>query len=185
MKLVILMVTMAVMLAGCASTLPPKVSVGNDFKTTGVKTISVKIDCTDTKTDDINPASVPDYRKMLIAATKASIREKTGYKIVENATDVDIKITLEQMVGGNAAARFLVGLGAGRSIITTYVDVVRNGKIIAEGRLIETSTIPNIVGSAWTKEELIKQDIGIIAGKIADFVADPRNFEAKPEKPKY
>jgi hypothetical protein len=121
---------------------------------------------------------------MLHAAAKTSIRNKTGYKISESAADMDIKITLEQMLGGNAAARFLVGLGAGRSVITTYVDIVRDGRIIAEGRLVETSTMPNIVGNAWANEELIRQDIGIIAGKIADFVVNPRDFEAKPDQPK-
>jgi hypothetical protein len=119
---------------------------------------------------------------MLHAAAKASIRKKTGYKIAEGATDMDINVKLEEMYDGNAAARFWVGLGAGRSVITTYIDIVKDGKVIAEGRLIETSTMPNIAGNAWSNEELITQDIGIIGGRIADFVVNPRDFEAKPEQ---
>ena len=181
----IIWVSMAVMLAGCASTLPAKISVGNDFNTTGVKTASVRMDCSNVQLDDIDPAAVQDFCQMLHAAAKASIRIKTGYALAEGLSDMDITIKLEQMYGGNSVARFMVGLGAGRSVLTTYVDIARGGKVIAEGRLVETSTIPNIVGNAWTNEELIKQDIGIIAGKIADFVANPRDFEPRPEQPRY
>lgn len=183
MKRIILMITVVMMVTGCASTLPRKVSIDKDFNATGVKTVSVKMDCTNVRLDNFDPASVPDFCQMLHAAAKASIRKKTGYTIAEGTTDMDINVKLEEMYGGSAAARFWVGLGAGRSVITTYVEIVRDGKVIAEGRLIETSTMPNIAGNAWSNEELITQDIGIIGGKIADFVANPRGLETKPEQP--
>ncbi len=44
MKRVILMVTVVMMVTGCASTLPKKVSIDKDFNTTGVKTASVNMD---------------------------------------------------------------------------------------------------------------------------------------------
>jgi hypothetical protein len=168
-----------VTLTGCASTLPPTVSIDKDFNTNGVKTVSVKMDCTNVRLDKINPSSIPDFCQMLQASAKTSIRRKTGYDIAEAGTDVDITIKLEEMYGGNAAARALVGFGAGRSVITTHIDMVRGGKVIAAGRLVETSTMPNIAGSAWSNEEMITQDVGIIGSRIADFVANPRDFEVK------
>jgi hypothetical protein len=123
---------------------------------------------------------------MLRVAAKASIRKNGGCRIDENAVGMDIKITLEKMYGDNdAAARFLVGLGADKSIITTHVDVVRDGRIIAEGRLIEKSAIPRIVGDPWANEKIITQDIEIVADRIADFVVNQRNFEPVPEQPNY
>jgi hypothetical protein len=67
-------------------------------------------------------------------------------------------------------------------VITSYITIMRDGKDIAEGRLVETSTMPNIAGNAWSNDQMIMQDIGIIGGKIADFVANPRDFESKPDQ---
>ncbi len=182
MKRIIFALAVCTMLAGCVGTLPTKISVSNDFNTAGVKTALVRMDCANVKTDDIDPASVPDFCQMLHAAAKTSIRKKTGYKIADGAADLDINIKLEEIYGGNAAARFWVGMGAGRSAITTLVEIVKGGKVIAEGRLIETSTMPNIAGNAWSNDEMIIQDVGIIGGKIADFVANPKSFEAASEQ---
>lgn len=182
MKRIVLALLVSTTLTGCVGTLPTKVSIANDFNTTGVRTASVKMDCASVKTDDIDPASVPDFCQMLHASAKTSIRKKTGYTIVEGVTDLDINIRLEEIYGGNAAARFWVGMGAGRSAITTFVEVVKGGKVIAEGRLIETSTMPNLAGNAWSNDQMILQDVGIIGGKIADFVANPRSFEEKIEQ---
>jgi hypothetical protein len=179
------MVFAGFMLAGCVATLPPKVSIDNNYNALGVNTASVTMDCSNVKTDDINPASVPDYCQMLHSSTKASIRKKTGYDIIDDPADMDINIKLEEIYGGNAAARFIVGLGAGRSAITTFVSIAKDGKVIAEGRLGETSTLPNVAGRAWSNDEMIIQDIGILGGKIADFVVNPRDFEANPDGPGY
>lgn len=185
MNRIIMMVFAGVISAGCVSTLPLKVSIDNNYNTLGVKTASVMMDCSNVKTDDIDPASVPDFCQMLHSAVNASIRKKTGYNIIDDPADIDISIKLEEMYGGNATARFMVGLGAGRSAITTFVSVAKDGQIIAEGRLGETSTLPNVAGRAWSNDEIITQDIGILAGKIADFVVNPRDFEANPDGPGY
>jgi hypothetical protein len=182
MKRIILALLVGSMVSGCAASLPMKVSVDRDYNTRGVRTASVNMDCENVKTDDIDPASVPDFCQMLHASAKASIRKKAGFAIVEGPADLDINIKLEEMYGGNAAARFFVGLGAGRSVITSYITIMRDGKDIAEGRLVETSTMPNIAGNAWSNDQMIMQDIGIIGGKIADFVANPRDFDSRPDQ---
>ncbi|MBK5274278.1 MAG: DUF4410 domain-containing protein [Desulfuromonadales bacterium] len=184
MKRIILMIVV-MMLAGCASTLPPKVSIDQDYNTMGVKTASVRMDCTAVKSEDVDVASIPDFCQMILSAAKSSIRKKSGYKIEDDYADLEINIKLEEVYGGNAAARFWIGLGAGKSAIVTLVDISRSGRVMAEGRLIETSTLPNVINNAWGNESLILQDAGIIGGRIADFVANPRDFDFKPDQPKY
>ncbi len=181
-RIILIMATMAIT-TGCVETLPPKVSIAKNFNTADVKTVSVKMDCTKAKIDDIDPASVPDFCQMLHAAVKTTIRKKTGYALTDSAADLNINIKLEEIYGGNAAARFWVGMCAGRSAITTLVDIVKDGKVIAEGRFTETSTMPNIAGNAWSNDEMIMQDTGIIGGRIAEFVANPKKFDSSLPRP--
>jgi len=185
MKWIIITALTGVMLAGCTSTMPPKISIDNNYNTLGVKTAAVNMDCSNVKSDNIDPASVADYCQILNSAAKAAIRKKTGYTISDNPADLDIEIKLEEIYGGNAVARTMVGLGAGRSAITAFVGIAKDGKVIAEGRLIETSTLPDVVGNAWSNDEIIMHDLGTLGGKIADFVVNPRDFEEKQEGPGY
>jgi len=188
MKRIIIMALTGIMMAGCTSTMPPKISIDNNYNTLGVKTASVTMDCSNVKSDNIDAASVPDYCQILHSAAKAAIRKKTGYSITDNAdnpADLGINIKLEEIYGGNAVARTMVGLGAGRSAITAFVGISKEGKVIAEGRLIETSTLPDVVGNAWSNDEIIMHDIGTLGGKIGDFVVNPRDFEEKQDGPGY
>jgi len=185
MKRKITLVFSGFILAGCVSTLPPKISIDNNYNTLGVKSASVTMDCSSVRTNDIDPAAVPDYCQMLQSAAKASFRKKTGYNIIDDTADMDINIKLEEIYGGNATARFIVGLGAGRSAITALVSIAKEGRVIAEGRLGETSMLPNVTGKAWSNDQIILQDIGILGGKIADFAVNPRDFQANPDGPGY
>jgi hypothetical protein len=173
MRQVILLLTVVLTTTGCASTLPPKYSIDMDFNTTGVKSLSVKMDCTNVKVDDIDPASVPDFCKRLQAAAKSSIGRKTGYEIREGSSDIDINIKLEEI---SASARFWVDMGAVSSVLTTCITIIKDGEVIAEKRIVETNTIPNITDNAWSNEEMINQYIGNMGGRIADFIAYPKDF---------
>lgn len=168
------------MLAGCAATLPPTASVDRDYNGADIKTVSVGLDCTRAVLNNVDTASVPDYCQMLLAATKTAVRRNTGFRIVDGPSDMDISLKLEEMNGGNASLRFWVGFGAGRSVITTRITMVKGGKTVAEGRLVETSTMPSLARGVWSNDEMINQDIGIISGRLADFVANPRDFENSP-----
>jgi len=91
--------------------------------------------------------------------------------------DLIVDIKLEEVRGGSAATRFLIGFGAGRSVTPVYVKILRNQQIIAEGRNTETTTMPDIVGGTYSNKDAILQDAPRVAKKIADFVVNPKNEE--------
>ena len=95
--------------------------------------------------------------------------------------DLMVNTKLEEVRGGSAATRFLIGFGAGRSVTTVYVKILRNQQIIAEGRITETTTMSDILGGTYTNEGSILQDAPRVANKIADFVVNPKNEEQSVE----
>jgi hypothetical protein len=169
-----------IFLSGCAATLPSHVNVNNDYNILNAKTTSVNVECLNVKTDNIDPESVPDYCMMMQGAVKVAMRAKSGLKLSDDNPDVLVNIKIEEIYGGNAHARFWVGLGAGRSALTTYTKVMQAGNLIAEMRKTETSTMPNLNSGTWSNEEVLSQDVSISASKIADFIINPKSFLAQP-----
>ena len=163
---------------GCASTLPTQTTVSNSYNLEGVKTVSVSTHCTDPKLDNVDASFVADYCQILGSSAKLAIKSKNAsWQIRDDISDAQIDIRLEELYGGSAQARFWVGFGAGKTATTVYVTVKRNNSVIAEGRLIETSTMPNVNAGNWSNESLLTQDAQLIGRKIANFVADPASFK--------
>lgn len=162
------------LITGCASTLPPKYSFDKYVDTTGVKSLSIKMDCTNVKVDDINAASVPDICRRLNAAAKLAIKNKTSYEIREGHSGIYIDIKLEEI---RASVRFWEDIGAVSSVLTTCITIIKDGEVMAEKRIVETGTIPNNTDNALSKEEMITQYIGNLGDRIADFIAYPNDFK--------
>lgn len=138
------------------------------------------MDCENAQLDNVDPESIKDYCQMLLASVKTNLRSRADFKITETEPDIGVKVKLEEAYGGNAHARFWVGMGAGKSAITTLTTITKAGKEIAQGRIVETSTMPNMAVGTWSNESMILQDIGIIGKKIADFIISPSDFVEKP-----
>jgi len=62
-------------------------------------------------------------------------------------------------------------------VTPVYVKILRNQQIIAEGRITETTTMPDLIGGTYSNEDAILQDAPRVANKIADFVVNPKNEE--------
>jgi hypothetical protein len=164
-------------MSGCASTLPAQTSVNSGYSLQGVKTVSIATECPSPKIDNIGTSFVPDYCQILGSNVKMAIRSKNPtWEFRDSYADIHIDVLLEELYGGSAQARFWVGFGAGKTATTVYVRVIRDNNVLAEGRLTETSTMPNINAGNWSNEELLTQDAPLISRKIADFVSDPNSF---------
>jgi hypothetical protein len=160
-------------LNGCASTLPDKVDVSKSYSLQGVKTYTLKTTCGDTQISNLDKAILPDYCQTLESNIKIALRDTNSeFRYELNSPDLSIDVNLEVLNGGSAAARFWVGFGAGRSITTVYIKVLKSGNIIAEGRITETTTMPNLQ-TGISNESAILQDVPLIAKRIAAFVNDP------------
>ena len=178
--LLTLKVFVCALLTGCAATLPTQTIVNSGYRYSleGVKTVTISTRCPNPKLDDVKPSFVPEYCQMLGSSAKLAIKSKyPAWQLKDADADAQIDILLEELYGGSSQARFWVGFGAGKTAITVYVKVTRNNSVLAEGRLIETSTMPNLSTGNWSNEELLTQDAPLISRKIADFVADPNSFK--------
>lgn len=163
---------------GCAPTLPSKSVVNDAYSLEGVKTFSSVVDCENVQITELKTDFSKDYCQVLAGNIKISLqRENPGLTYDESHPDLVVQTTLEEIHGGSAAARFWVGFGAGRSITTVYVKVIKLGVTIAERRITETTTMPNLVTSNFSNEDAILQDATLLARRIGRFVKDPVNFE--------
>ncbi|MDA8429584.1 MAG: hypothetical protein M0T70_10055 [Geobacteraceae bacterium] len=166
------------LITGCASTLPPQTIVNSGYNLEGIKTVSVSTHCPNPKLENIEASFVPDFCQMLGSSAKLAIKSRNPtWQLNDTNTDAQIDIQLEELYGGSAQARFWVGFGAGKTAITVYVKVKKDNAVLAEGRLTETSTMPNLNTGNWSNEELLAQDAPLISRKIADFIADPDSFK--------
>ena len=169
---------------GCTATLPAKVKFDPSYSLEGVKTVSIQTHCEDALIVDVDPAFKDGYCDALTANIKLAIKRKMRVTTTENEPDLMVDTKLEEIRGGSAAARFWVGFGAGRSVTTVYVKIIRNQHIIAESRITETTTMPDVVGGSFSNEDAILRDAHLVANKVANFVVNPKNEGAK-EEPEY
>ena len=162
---------------GCTPTLPEKVKVEPSYALEGIKTVSVQIHCEEALIVDVEPAFKDGYCEALGANIKHAVKRKLRLIYTENDPDLMVDTKLEEVRGGSAATRFWIGFGAGQSVTTMYVKIIRNQNIIAEGRITETTTMPDIVGGSYSNEDAILQDAPRVANKVADFVVNPKENE--------
>jgi len=166
---------------GCTATLPTKGNVDPSYSLVGVKTVSIQTHCDEALIVDLDSAFQDGYCEALAANIKIAIKRKLRVATTEIEPDLVVNTKLEEVRGGSAAARFLIGFGAGRSVTTVYVKILRNQQIIAEGRITETTTMPDMVGGSLSNEDVILVDAPRVANKIADFVVNPKNEEQSVE----
>jgi hypothetical protein len=170
----------ALYISGCAPTLPPQSVIGPTYSIADVKTFSSAVDCENTQATELRANFAQDYCQVLAGNIKLAIQQENRNFSKDDANpDLVVQTTLEEIHGGSAAARFWVGFGAGRSITTVYVKVLKKGAVIAERRITETTTMPNLATSTWANEDAILQDAPLVARKVAEFVHDPVAFEKK------
>jgi hypothetical protein len=171
-------------LTGCTSTLPEKMTVKDNYSLLNVKTYAIKVQC---EKGDIDPnlpkAFASNYCQMLEGAVKMALAQTNPefQPTIDNA-DLNINIALEALHGGSAAARALVGFGAGRSVSTVYVSILKGTESLAETRITETTTMPNIASKNWTNEDALMQDIPAIAKNVAAFISDPLKYQKETKK---
>ncbi len=177
MRRLILLCIALTLAMGCTATLPVKVEVDSSYSLVGVKTVSIQTHCDEAIIVDIEPGFKDGYCETLASNIKLAIKMKLRVTHTEIEPDLIVDTKLEEVRGGSAATRFLIGFGAGRSVTTVYVKILRNQQIIAEGRITETTTMPDILGGTYTNEGSILQDAPRVANKIAEFVVNPRNEE--------
>jgi hypothetical protein len=175
---VIALLTPLLGIVGCAPTLPYKSAIQKNYSVADAKTFSSVLNCENTQVTEVRPNFAQDYCQVLAGNINLALqKEMPNIKHDENNPEIVIRTTLEEIHGGNAAARFWIGFGAGRSITTVYVKVEKNGKIIAERRITETTTMPNLATNNYANDDAILQDAPLIARKIGEFVRNPDDFE--------
>lgn len=181
---IVVMLLASVLFVGCASTLPPKIAVNSNYSLLGVKTCVVKAQCDKVSLDpSLNKSFAANYCQMLEGAVKMELsKTNPDFQYGPAGGDLNIDITLEALHGGSAAARMLVGFGAGRSVSTVFIRISRGEEIIAETRITETTTMPNITSNNWTNEDALMQDVPAVAKNIAAFVSDPAKYQKESQQ---
>jgi hypothetical protein len=177
-KIVLCYFFVVILLAGCAATLPPKMEVSKNYTTLGVKTYSLKVEGSRTNIDSsLNKAFLPGYCKTLEGNIKmAIIQVNPEFQFIDGKSDISVEVTLEELQGGSAEARFWIGFGAGRTVTTVFVRIFKKGEIQAEGRITETTTLPNLATNNFSNEDALIQDIPLLSKSIAKFVSDPSGY---------
>ncbi len=175
---IVIILLASLCLVGCAPTLPSKSVIHDSYSIADVKTFSSVLNCENTQVTEVRPDFAQDYCEVLAVNIKLALqKENRNFKHDETNPELVVQTTLEEIPGENAAARFWIGFGAGRSITTVYVKVVKDGEIIAERRITETTTMPNIITNNFANDDTILQDAPLVARKIGEFVKSPINFE--------
>ena len=183
MKALFCLLVSITMMASCASTLPPKLDVKSNYSLLGVKSCVITTQCDKATIDpSINKSFAANYCQMLEGAVKMELsRTNRDFQYVQAGGDLNVDIVLEVLDGGSAAARFWVGFGAGRSISTVFVRVTRGAEPLAEARITETTTMPNMLTNQWTNEDALMQDVPLMARSIAAFVNDPEKYKKESQ----
>jgi hypothetical protein len=95
------------------------------------------------------------------------------------ATDLIVNAEVLEIEGGSRAARFWIGLGAGAAHSTVQVSILdRAANEIASARISEATVCP-VGWCVKANKEVIQQDLQILAGKAAEFIVNPAEFERK------
>ena len=159
---------------GCAATLPEKTFVGFNYSLKGVQTVEIRTTCENVETSDIRATFIEAYCENLQSGLKFALRNKfPEFKMVETGGDMVMDLSLEQLHGGSAATRFWIGFGAGRSVSTVALKILKGHEVIAEKRFVETTTMPDVISGTSSNEEALIRDIQLLSRKIADFVDLP------------
>lgn len=175
---VIALLTPFLGIVGCAPTLPYKSEIQKNYSVANAKTFSSVLNCENTQVTEVRPNFAQDYCQVLAGNINLALqKEMPNIKHDEKNPEIVIRTTLEEIHGGNAAARFWIGFGAGRSITTVYVVVEKDREIIAQRRITETTTMPNLATNNFSNDDAILQDAPLIARKIGEFVRSPNDFE--------
>jgi hypothetical protein len=167
-----------VLFAGCTAALPPKTEISSSYSIVGLKTYTLKTSCEQANVDPaIDQTFLSGYCQMLQGSTKLALQKvNPALKYTEANSDMNIDVALEELHGGNAAARFLIGFGAGRSVSTLFVRVFKAQELMAESRITETTTFTNLMTGTYENEDALMQDVPLLARKIAEFVNDPVKY---------
>lgn len=157
--------------AGCASTLPSKIEFKSNYSLLGVKSCVVKTQCDKANVDpSFNKSFAANYCQMLEGAIKMELsKNNPNFQYIQDSGDLNIDVALEVLDGGSAAARFWVGFGAGRSISTVFVNISSKTDLLAEARITETTTIPNLATGQFTNEDAIMQDVPLFGTEHCRF----------------
>jgi hypothetical protein len=168
-----------IIFAGCTATLPPKSDVSSSYSVVGLKSYSLKTNCEQANVDPaFNKTFLSGYCEMLQGSTKLALQKvNPALKYTDANSDMNIDVQLEELHGGNAAARFWIGFGAGRSVSTVFVKVFKGPELMSESRITETTTLTNLMTGTYENEDALMQDVPLLAKKIAEFVNDPVKFK--------
>ena len=97
-------------LVGCAQTLPSKSVIHDSYSIADVKTFSSVLNCKNTRVTEVRPDFAQDYCQVLAVNIKLALqKENRNFKHDEKNPELVVQTTLEEIHGGNAAARFWIG----------------------------------------------------------------------------
>ena len=166
-------------LFGCTATLPQKVEISPTYSLQGFKFYTLKVDCEKANLDpSFNKSFASSYCQMLDGSIKLALQKtKPEFQYTSSNSDLKIEVTLEELHGGSAAARFWIGFGAGRTVSTVYVRVLKGQELQAEGRVTETTAFTDVMAGNYSNEDAVMQDVPRLARKVAEFVNDPVKFK--------
>jgi len=179
MKIKSIMCIAILFLIGCTATLPQKADVSSSYSLQGLKSYALKLNSEKTNIDpSLSKSFTSSYCQMLEGSIKLSLQKTNPeFQYIDAGSDLNIDVILEELHGGSAAARFWIGFGAGRTVSTVYVKVLKGQELIAEGRITETTTLTNLVTGNYSNEDALIQDVPQLSRKIAEFVNDPVKFK--------
>lgn len=180
-------VALAFLCAGCSGTLPDQMKIQGPLPD---NTRSIAIRPMPMKPGTVkNVEDVEDAPLFFAQSLKNALARKQPTWRVElwegqirpPETDLVANAEVVDIEGGSRAARFWIGLGVGAAHSTVQVSILnRAGKELANARISEATVCPVGLCVAANKA-VIQQDLETLAGKAADFIINPPEFEKKKE----
>lgn len=167
----------SVLVGGCTTALPPKAIVSDDYSLLGVESYSLTLSGEGV---DLDPSLGAEFLANYLLALEGNLRVAMCSRAPEyryaarDDADLSIDVSLETLQGGSAAARFWIGYGAGQTVSTVYVRIRRDGRLVAEGRVTETTSLVDIWSGNYANDQAIMQDCPRLAQAVVEFVSGPR-----------
>lgn len=168
------------MMAGCVSPKPHEDSFSSiDFSR--YRTVSYVVqttDATEVASDDQGYArETVELFRVLVGQTL----QRMGYTIVESGADLDLAINVTAAKPGSGAARFWVGFGAGRAVLTYSASFTEQGRKIAGFDGGEAYTGMEF-SRGFASDDEIKSFAAVAGAKQVEvFMRNGGRFPAKPQ----
>lgn len=152
-----------------------------NYSPTKISSFNLNVNCTKAVITQLKSEFTRSYCSMLENNIKSFIlAQNPSWRYDDSSSDINVKVDLELLHGGDVNGRFFFPGTNGPSAKTyLYATVTDNNGILAERRIFEYTKSINIFFDKFSNEETMKEDAISISEKVSDFVTNPSEYGSR------